>query len=50
LAWFIECCGRALERSERELDTIGAKIRFWQAKGPMSLNQRLAKVMAGVWP
>jgi Fic family protein len=45
LAWFIGCCGRALKRSERELDRISAKVRFWQTKGLVSLNPRQAKVL-----
>ncbi len=45
LVWFLGCFARAVARSEREVEIIFAKGRFWQRHGLASLNERQVKVL-----
>lgn len=40
LAWYLGCLNRALETSEKTLDNVFKKARFWQAPSFGSLNER----------
>lgn len=36
--WFIECLGRAIERSQKELNSVLNKARFWESLSNISIN------------
>ena len=40
MAWFLECLGRAIDRSEDRLSSVLAKARFWQTYQGIQLNSR----------
>lgn len=40
LSWFLACLGRALDETEKLLNTVFTKARFWERQGTAGLNER----------
>ena len=45
LAWFLEALHRAIDQSQRTLDTVLAKAHFWQRWAATPLNERQVKLV-----
>lgn len=45
LLWFLQTLDRALSHTDRTLDAVLAKARFWQRVSAASLNERQVKVL-----
>lgn len=45
LAWFLECFGHAVQRSDKIIGNVLAKADFWQEHAQAELNERQKKVL-----
>ena len=45
LLWFLDCAGRAMQRSERIIGNVLAKADFWQRFNQTTMNDRQRKVI-----
>ena len=45
LVWFLECFGRAIQRSDNIIGNVLAKADFWQEHAQTELNERQKKVL-----
>ncbi len=45
LEWFLDCLGRAFERSETTMATVLAKARFWTRHGEAAFNDRQRRIV-----
>jgi Fic family protein len=45
LEWFLDCLGRAFERSETTMATVLAKARFWTRHGEAVFNDRQRRIV-----
>ena len=45
MRWFVECLGRAIERSRRSINTVLHKARFWERVSGFPISERQKKVI-----
>ncbi len=45
LAWFLDALHRAVDQAQLTLDSVLAKVRFWQRCATMPLNERQVKLL-----
>jgi Fic family protein len=45
VTWFLDCLTRAVGRSDREVEVVFAKARFWQQHGLATLSGRQVKAL-----
>ena len=45
LAWFLDCCQRAIDRSDKIIGHVLAKADFWQKHAQTVMNERQKKVV-----
>ena len=45
MCWFVECLGRAIERSRKSVDVVLRKARIWQRLSEFDISERQKKVL-----
>lgn len=45
LAWFLGCLGRALDRAERQVESVLGRVRFWQQPNTAGVTDRQRMVV-----